>query len=48
MVRVGNSILAIEWSGEYSAEYQATAAPDQVELAQLIGNAMCLFSVEGC
>ena len=24
------------------------AAPDQVELAQLIGNAMCVFSVEGC
>ena len=48
VVRVGNAILAIEWSGEYSADYQAQAAPDHVELAQLIGNAMCVFSVEGC
>ena len=48
VLRVGNAILAIEWSGEYSAEYQEEAAPDQVELAQIIGNDMCLFSVKGC
>ncbi|WP_322936958.1 hypothetical protein [Nocardioides bizhenqiangii] len=48
VVRVGNAVVAIEWSGEYSAEYQTTAAPDQVELARLIAAEMCIFTVDGC
>lgn len=48
VVRVGNAILAVEWGSEGSAQSQRDAAPNQVELAQLIGNAMCVFSVEGC
>ena len=47
-VRVGNAILALEWSGEYSAEYQSTAAPDQVELARAIATKMCVFAQSGC
>jgi hypothetical protein len=48
VMRVGNAILAIEWGSEGSAQSQRDGAPDQVELAQIIGNEMCLFSVEGC
>jgi hypothetical protein len=47
-IRVGNAILALEWSGEYSAEYQATAAPDQVELARALAAEMCVFAEAGC
>lgn len=47
-VRVGNAILALEWSGEYSAAYQAAAAPDQVELARAIAAEMCVFAEAGC
>ncbi len=48
VVRLGNAILAVEWGSEGSAQSQRDAAPNQVELAQLIGSEMCVFSVEGC
>ena len=48
VVRVGSAVLAVEWSGEYSAEYQSAAAPDQVELARLMAADMCVFTVDGC
>ncbi len=48
VVRVGNAILALGWGGEYSAEYQATAAPGQVDFAKLIGAEMCVFTEDGC
>ncbi|MEZ0579458.1 hypothetical protein [Nocardioides sp. MH1] len=47
--RVGNAIVTIQWGGEYSADTQAANAPDQVELAQRIGDQMdCDFSADGC
>lgn len=48
VVRVGNAVLAVEWSGEYSADYQAVAAPDQVELTRMIADEMCVFAAAGC
>jgi len=48
VVRVGNAILAVSWGGEYSADYQRDAAPNQVELAKLIGAEMCVFAEAGC
>jgi hypothetical protein len=47
--RVGNAILVLDWGGEYSADAQKDQAPDQVELAQRIGDEMdCDFSADGC
>jgi hypothetical protein len=48
VVRVANAILAIEWGSEGSAQSQVDSAPDQVELAQLIAEEMCLFQEAGC
>jgi len=48
VIRVGNAVLAVEWAGEYSADYQADAAPNQVELAKLIAAEMCVFAAAGC
>ena len=48
VVRVGNAILAVEWGGEYSAEFQADSASDQVALAKLIAAEMCIFQEAGC
>lgn len=47
--RVGNAVLVLDWTGEYSADTQRDQAPDQVELAQRIGDQMdCDFSADGC
>lgn len=48
VVRVGNAILAVEWAGEYSAEFQADSASEQVALARLIAAEMCIFTEAGC
>ncbi len=48
VVRVGNAILAIEWGSEGSAQSQADSARDQVELARLIAEEMCVFTAAGC
>jgi hypothetical protein len=48
VVRVGNAILAVEWGSEGSAQSQVDSAPNQVELAQLIADEMCIFAVAGC
>ncbi|WP_183095871.1 hypothetical protein [Nocardioides stalactiti] len=48
VMRVGTAILALEYGGEYSAEFQAEAAPGQVDLAQLLSGEMCIFTEAGC
>ncbi|KAA1421193.1 hypothetical protein F0U44_02460 [Nocardioides humilatus] len=48
VMRVGTGILALQWGGEYSADYQTQAAPNQVDLAQLISGEMCIFTEAGC
>lgn len=49
VVRVGNAIVAIDWSGEYSADSQEQQAPNQVMTAKSIGYQMkCTFAVDGC
>lgn len=49
VLRVGNAIVAIDWSGEYSADAQKQRAPNQVQLARAIGYQMtCVFSTGGC
>lgn len=47
-VRVGNAVLAVQWSGEGGAEYRQKSVPDQVRLVGLITPAMCVFTEAGC
>ena len=48
VVRVGNAILAVEWGGEYSAEFQAASVADQLDVVRLIAAEMCIFTAGGC
>lgn len=48
VLRVGNAIVTLEWGSEGSAQSQADAAPDQVELARMMAAEMCIFQQAGC
>lgn len=48
VVRVGNAILSLQTSGEYSARSLESAIPGHAAVVEALAPEMCVFSSDGC
>lgn len=48
VVRVGNAILSLQTSGEYSARSLESAIPGHAAVVEALAPEMCVFSADGC